>query len=303
MADRNKNGIKVSVSLYDAINEQESGNAIAILEETSALNQDNLLLPEGYYLYSTKDNTIVNPTVTIENGKPTEQNYTVKIFRRNQNGNIIIENITGFNKIASDLAEKYVLAQNIDLSANSLWTPIGWTDDEDLEFTGEFDGDGNNITGLNCNYSMYSASNVGLFAINSGTIKNVNISANAVYGDANIGIVAGNNSANGLIQNCHVSGPVKSVGSAGGGGGIAGQNNGIIRFSSAQSSIIGYFWTGGITGKNFGTVDQSFFIGGINSSLTDSTIINKDMRYIGGIVGGNTGTISNSYVILTNYLS
>lgn len=302
MEDREKKGIKVTVSLYDAINEKECGTATAVLEETAVLSQSNLLLPEGYSLYSTKDSSIVNPTVIIENGKATEQNYEVKIFKRNKNGNIIIENITGFNKIPSDLTEKYVLANDIDLSANSLWNPIGWIDDNECEFTGEFDGAGYNITGLKCDYSSYSASNVGLFAKNAGTIKNLNVITSAVYGESNIGIIAGDNKTGGVIENCHVSGPVKSTGDSGGGGGIAGGNSGTIRLCSVKSLIVGYFWTGGITGKNFGTIDQSFFVGGINSNLTDNTIINIDIRYIGGIAGGTTGTISNSYAILTNYL-
>lgn len=302
MEERKKNGIKVTVSLYDAINEKECGTATAVLDETAVLSQSNLLLPEGYNLYSSKDSSIINPTVIIENGKATEQNYEVKIFKRNQNGNIIIENITGFNKIPSDLSEKYVLANDIDLSANSLWNPIGWIDDEEREFTGEFDGAGHNIKGLNCNYSDYSASNVGLFAINAGTIKDLNVTTSAVYGENNIGIIAGSNQSGGIIENCHVSGPVKSTGDAGGGGGITGANSGTIILCSVKSSIVGCYWIGGITGKNFGTIDQSFFIGGINSNLTDNTIINIEIGYIGGIAGGTQGTISNSYAILTNYL-
>ena len=220
------------------------------MEETSILNQDNLFLPEGYYLYSTKDSSIVNPTVTIKNGKPTEESYMVKVFKRNQNGNIIIENVTGFSKISSNLAEKYVLANNIDLSQYDLWTPIGWTETEDLALTGELDGNGKNITGLNCNYSSYSASNVGLFAINSGTIKNLKVTANEVYGDSNIGIITGNNASNGLIENCHISGTVKSLGSAGGGGGIAGGNTGTISNSYAilTNFVKGYAGVGGIVG-------------------------------------------------------
>ena len=72
MEDREKKGIKVTVSLYDAINEKECGTATAVLEETAVLSQSNLLLPEGYSLYSTKDSSIVNPTVIIENGRATD---------------------------------------------------------------------------------------------------------------------------------------------------------------------------------------------------------------------------------------
>lgn len=302
MNDKVKNSINVNVSLYDAINEQECGTTVAILETTAVLSEENLILPEGYELYSVKNNSIINPTVTIENGEATEESYMVQIFKRNQNGNIIIENIVGFNKIALDLTEKYILSNNIDLSGVELWTPIGWTDTDELEFTGELDGSGKNITGLNCNYSDYYASNVGLFAINSGTIKNLNVTTSAVYGDCNIGIIAGNNQSGGIIENCHVLGPVKSTGDSGGGGGIAGSNSGTIKLCSVKSSIVGCFWIGGITGKNFGTIEQSFFVGGINSKLTDQTIINIKIKYIGGIAGGTTGSISNSYAILTNYL-
>ena len=290
--------IKVTVKLYDEINGVDAGTGIAVLEETAVLNSGNLALPTGYELYSNIDSSASNPTVTIENGKATENEYTVKIIKRNNN-NIIIENAVGFDKIRSFLNEKYILANNIELSEYSQWTPIGWTDSEDVEFTGELDGNGKTISTLKCDYSNDSASNVGLFAINAGTIKNLTITTTAVYGNANIGIVAGNNTATGRIENCHVSGPMGALSSTGGGGAIAGTNSGIIFKCSAKSAIRGYFWTGGITGKNFGTIEQTFFEGNVNGSLTDNQIVKAKAKYIGGIAGGTTGVIKDSYSICT----
>lgn len=295
----NKQSIRVSVKLFDEINEKDVGVGTAILEETAILSSENLILTDGYELYSSIDNSISNPTVTIENGKATENSYTVKIIKRNSNGNIIVENATAFNKVRSFLNEKFVLANNIDLSEYSLWTPIGWTDSEDVPFTGELDGNGKTISTLKCNYSSSSATNVGLFAINSGTIKNLNLETKAVYGDTNIGIITGNNTENGRIENCHVSGPIGTLSSYGGGGSIAGSNSGTIFRCSARSDVIGYFWTGGIAGQNYGTIEQTYFIGNVNDRLTDNQIINAKAKYIGGIVGGTTGTIKDSYAILT----
>ena len=270
------------------------------MEETSILNQDNLFLPEGYYLYSTKDSSIVNPTVTIKNGKPTEESYMVKVFKRNQNGNIIIENVTGFSKISSNLAEKYVLANNIDLSQYDLWTPIGWTETEDLALTGELDGNGKNITGLNCNYSSYSASNVGLFAINSGTIKNLKVMANEVYGDSNIGIITGNNASNGLIENCHISGTVKSLGSAGGGGGIAGwyKNATMVNtYCAGTENVYGAQYVGIDFGYNAGGTSS---ISGIKTYSTTNTGLTAIPSSYSGDLWDMNGQIYSSCPNLKN---
>lgn len=121
----------------------------------------------------------------------------------------------------------------------------------------------------------------------------------AVYGNTNIGIVARNNAATGKIENCHVSGPIKSSSNTGGGGAIAGSNSGTIYNCSAKSAVTGYFWTGGIAGKNFGTIEQTFFVGNVNGSLTDNQVSNKQAKYIGGIAGGTTGVIKDSYSICT----
>lgn len=290
--------IKVTIKLYDEINGVDEGTGTAVLEETAVLNSENLVLPTGYELYSNIDSSVSNPTVTIENGKATENEYTVKVIKRNNN-NIVIENVIGFNKIHLFLNEKYVLANDIDLSEYNQWTPIGWTDSDDVEFTGELDGNGKTISTLKCDYSSNSASNVGLFAINAGTIKNLTITTTAVYGNTNIGIVAGNNAATGKIENCHVSGPIKSSSNTGGGGAIAGSNSGTIYNCSAKSAVTGYFWTGGIAGKNFGTIEQTFFVGNVNGSLTDNQVSNKQAKYIGGIAGGTTGVIKDSYSICT----
>lgn len=297
--EQDKTGIKVSVKLYDEINETDAGTATAILQKTAVLSSENLVLTNGYEFYSNVDSSAVNPTVVIENGKATQNDYTVKVIKRNNKGNIIIENTTAFNKIRLFMDEKFVLANNIDLSEYSVWTPIGWTDSDDIAFTGELDGNGKTISTLNCDYSSYSATNVGLLAINSGTILNLNIATTAVYGDTNIGIIAGDNKADGRIENCHVSGPIKTFSNSGGGGAIAGTNSGTILKCSARSSVTGYFWTGGIAGKNFGTIEQTYFIGNVNNSLTDTQVINNDVGYIGGIAGGTTGIIKDSYSICT----
>lgn len=135
--------IKVTIKLYDEINEVDAGTGTAALEETAVLNSENLVLPTGYELYSNIDSSVENPTVTIEDGKATENEYTVKIIKR-KNNNIVIENVLGLNKMRLFLNEKYILKNNIDLSGYSQWTPIGWTDSDDAEFKGELDGDRKN---------------------------------------------------------------------------------------------------------------------------------------------------------------
>ena len=106
------------------------------------------------------------------------------------------------NDIRNDLSGKYVLLNDIDLSAYENWTPIGTESDP---FTGIFCGNGNTISGLHITSCNGNAA--GLFGYNDGTIRNLNVSGeinvtfeNTDNNVAYVGGIAGYNS--GTIEGC-----------------------------------------------------------------------------------------------------
>ena len=296
--------ISVKVGLYDYINEEEVETVELKLLETTPLNESTVTMPEGYVLYSKHDSSITNPTVVIENEKADKSEYTLNVCKESNDGEILLKNSTGLRKIEKKLDYKYALDNDINLETVSNWTPIGMGQ----AFSGVLNGNGYTISNLKCNES--SSRKVGLISENSGTIKNLTVATVTIKGSAVVGAICGNNATGALIENCHASGNITSTDTnasiAGTVGGIAGSNYGTISRCSAKTSNKGYKWTGGITGKNFGSTTESFFIGGVNNNVSNSELKsyydNNIGMYqnIGGIAGGNTGTIKNSYAILTD---
>ena len=106
----------------------------------------------------------------------------------------------------------YFLAFDINISTMT-WEPLGT---KTAPFTGTFDGNSFEITGLRAQLSVSSERDyVGLFGYNSGTIKNLglsNVSVTSTYNDTCYvgGLVAYNQ---GTITNCYISsGTVSAIG-------------------------------------------------------------------------------------------
>ena len=235
--------------------------------------------------------------------------------------------------VANDMSGKYYLTNDIVLTGD--WEPLGWTDDADVHFTGIFDGNGHTISGLYAEYSSYnSATYVGLFAINAGTIRNLTLDAPATVGTEVVGTVAGDNTESGVIENCHVNG-----GSAYGNmnfrhatnmkaygqriGGLVGCNSGIITKCSSTAKAVGWFAVGGLVGINKGgSISECFAKGEVNWASKTSVqenrmrqavceaIHNNDGYYAnliygraGGFVGDNSGLIENCYTTSTGSLA
>lgn len=157
-----------------------------------------------------------------------------------------------------------VLMNDIDMK-NAEWTPIGT---KDMPFSGNFDGKGHTISGLN-----YSGEYAGLFGyMNGGTISNIKLDDSSfANGTVNGGICAVNDG--GTIENCAVDNADVSGGTA---GGICGKNSGTITdcFFSGKASTDGK--SGGICGSNSGTIESTVSL------------------YAGAAVGENTnGSITN----------
>lgn len=189
------------------------------------------------------------------------------IPKKNSNGQYELSSklhMLWFAKNFSSGEDSAVLMDNIDMK-DAEWTPIGTAD---KPFSGNFDGNGHTISGLN-----YSGEYAGLFGyMNNGTISNIKLADSSfANGTASGGICAVNNG--GTIENSAVDNVAVSGGTA---GGICGQNSGAITdcfFSGNVSSDRKY---GGICGSNSGTIKSTVSL------------------YAGAAVGENTnGSITN----------
>ena len=194
----------------------------------------------------------------------------------------------------------YILLEDVSLQGQT-WTPIGTAEEP---FTGVFNGNNKTIDGLTLSYPEMNA---GLFGVNSGSVKNVELTNTSVTSAHTfVGGIAGQN--NGLIDNCHVqSGTISSTGNdmvadrvtgevRNGGsrvGGICGQNNdgGIIQNCTNEVEVTaGYRLVGGICGYSQG--------GDINNCENRGAI--QGTLQIGGITGDSEGLDINNISYVRN---
>ncbi len=205
----------------------------------------------------------------------------------------------------------FELKQDIDLGNlnvnNGNWNPIGWYRNE-AEFSGEvknpfqghFDGAGNTISGLQIVDISRDLNNIGLFGvIENGSVRNLIIEGEDIYGNENVGVLAGALKGNTVIQNVEVSGLVHAKEDT---GGVAGEVTG-----TAERAVIENCTADGIAVYSSGT---NGFVGGIAGNLqrayvVDCTTITQDgdynriygKGYVGGIAGRmNQAQIYNVYV-------
>lgn len=120
-----------------------------------------------------------------------------------------LADIYGVQGIGALLTQDFVLANDTDASTASGWNsgadfmPIGGGT---TAFSGSFDGGGHTISGLTIDSR---AANVGMFAVNSGTIANLvlsNVTIVSTGTNAAAGALAGTN--NGLVNNVSATGTV-----------------------------------------------------------------------------------------------
>lgn len=187
------------------------------------------------------------------------------------------------------------------------WNPIGWYRDSaelggqvKTAFQGHFDGAGHTIGGLKIINMAKPLQYVGLFGvIDGGSVRNLRVEADDIYGDGCAGVLAGAVTGNAQIYNVEVSGYVSTKGDA---GGIAGAVTG-----STEYAVIENCTADGIVlnGRKSGC-----FVGGIagnvqRANLLDNTVITQDgnanriqgLGYVGGIAGRmNQTNLYNSYV-------
>ncbi|WP_162991657.1 PKD domain-containing protein [Halostella salina] len=233
-------------------------------------------------------------TVASENNTDTESVTIEERFAAGDgsDGNPYeITNWDQFDNVRNDLSANFTLGADLDESTDGYddvasasanggkgFDPIGQSD----AFTGAFDGNGNEISGLTINRT--STDSVGLFS-DVGTdaiVANLTVRNADVTGQNNVGILAGEHRATRTIENVTVEGTANGTDNV---GGLVGSNTGKITSSSSVGTVNGTDNVGGLVGENRGTVIDSYATVGIDGS-----------EKVGGLVGfNNNGDIEKSY--------
>ena len=211
----------------------------------------------------------------------------------NGNDYYVIDEIEGLSEIdAGDSDVYYALGSNIEAGDTVEWNdglgfePIGLASQN---FEGVFDGLGHTISGLTIDRSEdQDNSNIGLFSISSGIIRNVGLVDASVKGEGNIGALVGQND-NGTISNSYVSGG-SVVGSGDSVGGLVGCNYGTITNSHSSATVSGDSSVGGLVGEyvdyyDVGSITDSYATGSVTGVGDD----------VGGLVGYSWGKVTNSF--------
>ena len=197
----------------------------------------------------------------------------------------------------------YVLTDDIDLSplcgekTGESWTPIADLgvdyDNQEMAFTGVFDGDGHRV------YNLYINLNLGYRGffgyVKGGKIRNLIVEGILKDAGYDSGMIVG--SGYGTLENCMAVGRVSGYSDL---GGLAGSWYGEIDYCTNRAEVKGTDWTGGIVGSadcvyncvNEGSVTSSGLCGGIIGFQNVGETVNcrnfgnvTGEKYVGGLIG------------------
>lgn len=215
-------------------------------------------------------------------------------------------------KAAQDSTDlKAVLTADLDLN-NNVWTGIGGQT-ADTGFAGTLDGAGHTIKNL------YLKNGKGLIPYNKGAVKNLTLAGilkggdetaaltgtNAgtleeitsnvtVTGGNKIAGIAGNNTKDGVIKDCHNTGAVTGESYA---AGIVAYNEGSVSGCSNTAVITaGSTFAGGIAAANTNAVKSE--AANVSKSANSGHVIvssSAERAYAGGIVGWNNAGVRSLY--------
>lgn len=222
----------------------------------------------------------------------------------------------------------FELTGDIDLGGltvhNGNWNPIGWyrnraemAGDVATPFRGHFDGGGHTVSGLKIINPEMQLRNIGLFGvIDGGTVKNLTVEADDIYGAERAAVLVGTLSGGAVIYGVNVSGYVYATGDIGGiaaavigdspavGTVAAGNRSAVIENCRAEGIILNSAGSEGFTGGIAGNVQRAWlvdntvitqngdynriqgkgYVGGIAGRLRESSVYNA---YVNGTIGGN----------------
>ena len=229
----------------------------------------------------------------------------------------MIYDIDDLQNMQNNLAEDYVLANNINAGATSTWNsgegfaPVGTSG---APFTGSFDGAGYTIMGLYINRP--STASCGLFGVTDGsvdtvTISNVTLTSVNITGAGASGSLVGNAGEFTSLSNCSANGTVTGSGDAVGGlvgnGGLGitlsecSANCTVTGSGDAVGGLVG--WTPAAQGFTncfaSGTVSGVNTVGGLVGNAGNGLVFancSADCTVIGSgnTVGGLAGEVGGS---------
>ena len=233
-------------------------------------------------------------------------------------GYMWVHNLAELQAMDTNRSGNYALRNSIDANATATneFIPIGGTQ----VFSGNFDGLGYSIFGLNVN----SDESAGLFStIQGANIRNFTLNGGKISGGKYVGAVAGS-AMNSTIENITNTASVSGKGGdrENGVGGIIGyagnaKMSGLINIGTISGlensenvgGIVGYMSNGTLTGEtyNLGSVTGGWNIGGIAGQMTNGAKIGNDGSNAFQIynqlnidgeynVGGIAGTLSDSTI-------
>ena len=193
------------------------------------------------------------------------------------------------------------------LTTGEGFIPIGIGSDEvgTNSFSGIFDGQNNQIINLYINEKDETASKIGLFSVNYGSIENlnlVNLSLTRYEEKSSItGGVVGQNRTDAVINNCNVSGKI-NINGIGTVAGITGHNMGLIENCSNLADIkieskgkdLSDYYIGGIAGSVAGSIKKCLNKGNLDMTL-EGNLTKRTLIYTGGIGGMSGNIIAESY--------
>jgi hypothetical protein len=188
---------------------------------------------------------------------------------------VLISSEQDLSKIRENLSGNFKLTNNINLEVSE-WVPFG---DDKNPFTGNFDGDNFTISNLTITAISTKNTHVGLFANNSGTIKNLkldNVRINVRQGYSvryfYLGSLVGYNK--GVVENIEVL-------------------DGTLFAENGNWENGNFFYVGGVIGWN-----ESPLLDRLKNNLTITT---EDATSTGGLIGYISNRQSTSINSLHNF--
>jgi hypothetical protein len=207
-----------------------------------------------------------------------------------------ITDCDGLQAMSSNLAEDYILGNDIDCSATSGWNagagfePVG---NSGTKFTGTLDGQNHKITNLFINRP--STNDIGLFGYaQDASVSNVTFQGGSITGQANVGTVAG--VADSIVIT-NVKSNLTIVSTSNYVAGIIGFNHSLttvtttltnVHFSGTVTAPDNTYGVAGLIGDNDANADITYSSNTGNINGGDST------DYVGGLVGDSDAVLNIS---------
>ena len=186
--------------------------------------------------------------------------------------------------VGQGLAGRYIQVADIDLSSYANWARIGTSIFPVAPFAGVYDG------GAYRTYNILNATfqnDNGLFGGNTGKIRNLHANGNITDSRQNTSILLSSNNAGGIVQNCIISGTIRSTHTAPVAGGIGANAGNVVNVVSFVANRTGdHAGTGSLIGSvSAGLVINCYACGKVTSTNFST----------GGLIGANSGTVTASY--------